>query len=166
MGNRTLAFDGPKSIIKTERIIRAFVSIAEGGTTPVLQKYNYGAFNTGSVANTFTAAPTTGGATTPFNKYAQGEAGVFSVARTATGLWTLTLQDPWHRLLYVRGHVRVAGGSTNIVSINENSTITNINAANQGIVGISLMSATATLADPTGPCIVCLKIEVSDATED
>lgn len=154
------------SLLKKERIIRAFITVPTG-TTPVLQKWNYGAFNTGTAANTLSAAATTGGSTTPYNKYAQGDAGVFSVARTATGLWTLTLQDNYRRLLHVSGDMSIAGGTANIIAVVENPTITNISAANQGIVGIALLSATGTLADPTAAAttLIRIKIELADATE-
>lgn len=144
----------------------AFVAVPSG-TTPVLQKWNYGAFNAGTSANTYSAAATTGGATTPFNKYAQGAEGIFSVARTGVGLWTLTLQDSYRRLLHVHGDMSIAGGTANIIAVVENPTITNIAAANQGIVGIGLLSATGTLADPTAAAttLVRIQLELQDSTE-
>ena len=154
------------TIQKRKVTLWAFVAVPTG-TTPVLQKWNYGAFNTGSVVNMYSAAATTGGSTTAFNKYAQGSEGIFSVARTGVGLWTLTLQDPYRRLLHVHGDMSIAGGLANIIAVVENPSVTSIAAANQGVVGIALLSATATLADPTASATTLLRIqlELQDATE-
>jgi hypothetical protein len=149
----------------------AFVTIPTG-TTPVLMKYNYPQMGqTGSPARTLTAAPTTGGGNTFPTRYAQGAEGVFSVARTGAGLWTLTLQDAWQRLLGVRGDHSIAGGTANIIQVVENPTITVMNTAVGGgfcsVIGIGLLSATATLADPTASAtsLIRIQLDLCDATE-
>ena len=99
--------------------------------------------------------------------YAGGSEGVFSVTRTGTGLWTVKLQDNYQRILHVYGVMSVAGGASNIISVTENSTITNLAAANGSVIGVGLQSATATLADPVAAAttLVRLFFILGDATE-
>lgn len=153
------------TIQKRKVTLWAFVTVPTG-TTPILQKWNYGAFNTGSTVNTYTAAPTTGGSTSQFTKYAQGAEGIFSVARTATGLWTLTLQDSYRRLLHVSGDMSIAGGTANIIAVVENPTITSFASSAQTVIGIALLSSTATLADPTAAAttLVRIQLDLCDST--
>lgn len=156
------------SLTIQKRFVTLFAYVAvPTGTAPVLQKWNYGAFNTGSTANTYTAAPTTGGSSSQFTKYAQGAEGIFSVARTGTGLWTLTLQDPYRRVLHVGGDHSIAGGTANIIAVVENPTITSLTSSTQTVIGIALLSASATLADPTAGAtsLVRIKIDLGDSTE-
>ena len=77
--------------------------------------------------------------------------GVFSVARTAVGLWTVTLQDAYQRLVGLTGHLSLAGGAGNVVAIHENTTITNMNSGSpaRSIIGVAFLSATSTLVDPS-----------------
>jgi hypothetical protein len=142
----------------------AFIAVPTG-TTPVLQKYNYPQLGVGG--RTLSAAPTAAAPLGFPQSYAAGSEGIFSVARTATGLWTLTLQDNYQRLLTVSGAHSIAGGTTNIVMVTENPTITSMSTANGSVIGIALLSATATLADPTAGAtsLVRIKLELQDATE-
>jgi hypothetical protein len=137
------------------------------GTTPVLQKYNYPTLGAGPNARTLTAAPTTGGGSGFPTRYVQGAEGVFSVAKTGTGLWTITLQDQFQRLLALTGNHSIAGGTANIIAITDNPSVTNMTATGGSVIGVALLSATATLADPTASAtsIVRLIIDLADATE-
>lgn len=149
MANRTF-IDVSNSLVKGE--VRLYAAILVTGTTPSLLKWNYPSMApASSIARTYTAALATGGSAGFPLQSAQGSEGVFSVARTATGLWTVTLQDAYQRLLRVSGHQTIAGGTANIVQVAENSTITNMNSGSpaQSVIGVALLSATATLADPT-----------------
>jgi hypothetical protein len=151
-----------------KRVASVWAEIAvPTGTTPVLQKYNYPTLGAGPNARTLTAAPTTGGGTGFPTRYVQGAEGVFSVARTGTGLWTLTLQDQWQRVLAISGNHSIAGGTANIVAITENTTLTNMTAVGGSVIGIGLLSSTATLADPTASAssIIRIRIDLQDATE-
>jgi hypothetical protein len=151
----------PKRVV----LITANVAVPTG-TTPVLQKYNYPVL--GSGGRTLSAA-TVG--TTPLGfpqNYQSGSEGIFSVARTGTGLWTITLQDNYQRLLIAFGSLSIASTAVhNIVEVAENPTITSMSSANGSVVGFKLLSATNTLADPTADAstVVRLVMLFADATE-
>lgn len=167
MGNRYY-IDKSYSLAKGEvRLYAAFT--ANEVSSPTLLKWNYPQMGQGSTApaRTYSAAPTTGGAATFPTAYAQGAEGIFSVARTAVGLWTVTLQDMYQRLLDMHGWISVAGGAPNIVAIHENTSITNLASGTppRSIIGISFMSATATLADPTTASRVQLCFTLQNNTE-
>lgn len=140
------------SLVKGEVRLYAAFTAAELAS-PTLLEWNYPQMGQGTTApaRTYTAAPTTGGAATFPLTAAQGAEGIFSVARTAVGLWTVTFQDGYQRLIDLHGYVSVAGGSTNVVAIHENTSITNLMSGTppRAIVGVSFLSATGTLADPT-----------------
>lgn len=149
MANRTF-IDKSYSLAKGEVRLYAAFTAAEAAS-PTLLEWNYPQMGMGTTApgRTYTAAPTTGGSTSFPTQYVQGAEGVFSVARTAVGLWTVTFQDAYQRLLGLYGFISVAGGAPNIVAIHENTSISSFNTGTRSVVGVSFMSATATLADPT-----------------
>jgi len=161
MANRTFQEDW---FAIPKRMASIFGIFSVSGTTPSLQRWIYRSLQAGN-AGTYTAAPTTGGGTGFPNRYQQGTEGIFSVARTGVGLWTITLQDQYQRVMNVTGSQVIAGGAANIIAFAENSSITNMSAAGGSVVGVSLLSATATLADPTSGSIIRLQIDLNDATE-
>ena len=166
MADRTF-IDKSYSLVKLERRIYCAVSVGAAGAV-TLQKWNYPVFGMGTNKQTYTAAPTgtvTASTGNYPNRYQFGSEGVLSVTRTATGLWTVLMQDSYQRLVGLAGYISVAGGLSNIVSINENTTITNMNAAGGSVIGISLLSSTATAADPTSGHVVKLALTFADATE-
>lgn len=167
MANRTFTQDH-YTVIK--RDVRLYCTVAVGAAGAVtLQKYNYPTFGGGANARTYTAAPLPG--TVPSGsgayplQYTAGSEGVFSVTRTGTGLWTVKFQDNYQRMVGLYGYVSVAAGASNIVTITENSSISNIGAAGGSIVGVAMLSSTATVADPTSGHIVNLTFVLADATE-
>lgn len=161
--------DKQYSVIKREVRIYCTVSVGAAGAV-TLQKWNYPVFgSTTSPASTYTAAPVlaappAGTASWPA-MYQGGSEGVFSVTRTGTGLWTVKFQDSYQRLLNVTGHVKVAAGASNIVAIAENSTVSAVQTAGGSVVGVALLSSSATVADPTSGHIVNLVFTFGDATE-
>ncbi len=162
MANRT--FDRSLfTIQKRVAMLWAIVGVPSG-TTPVLQRWGYGTFGTGAG---YTVAPTTGGGTGFPTRYAQGAEGAFGVARTATGLWTITLQDQYKRILDMTVNMAIAGGLSNIIAVGENTTITNLQATGGSVIGVTLLSSTATAADPTAGAstLVKLTFTLQDATE-
>ena len=159
--------DKSYSLLKGE--VRLFAALTSLETTPyvTLLEWNYpGLAPPAPAARTYTAAPTTGGGPAFPLQAVQGSEGIFSVARTATGLWTITLQNAYQRLVDLHGYISVAGGAPNIVAIHENTTITNMNSGNppRSIIGVSFMSATATLADPTVGSRVQLVFTLQNST--
>lgn len=150
--------------------VYAVVNVGAGGSLTTtgngLQQWNYPSLGqVGSVSRTYSAAATTGGTATWPSRNAQGEAGVFSVARTAAGLWTVTLQDTYERLLGIAGYSTLAGGLSAIVAYNANSTITNMAATGGSVIGVALCSATATALDPASGEQICLHFTLSNASE-
>ena len=139
------------------------------GTTPVLQKWVYptlGGASAGNAPRTYVAAPTTGGGTTFPTRYAQGFEGIFSVARTGgVGLWTVTLQDAYQRLLGLRIDMALAGGLGNVTDVCENTSVSNMNAAGGSVIGLTLLSAAGAAADPSAGSTVRVEFVLHDATE-
>lgn len=159
------------SVIKQPVSLWAHVQVGAAGSLAApngLQKWLYGAFQAGTqgtTINTYAAAAT---ATAPLGfpqNYSAGSDGVFSVTRTNTGLWTVTLQDTYIRLLSMAVHISIAGGLSNIVAVGENTTITNMRAANGSVIGVALLSSTGTAADPTSGSLVHLNFRLQNASE-
>lgn len=149
--------------------VRLFASFtAAEAASPTLLKWNYPQMGqTGTPYRTYTAATVgVGGPAFPLVA-ASGSEGVFSVARTATGLWTITLQDAYQRLIDLHGFISVAGGAPNIVAIHENTSITAMNSGTppRSIIGVAFLSATAALADPTVAARVNLCFTLQNNTE-
>lgn len=162
MANRT--FDRDLFTIQKRLISLWAVVGVPSGTTPVLQRWQYGSLGSSS---SYTPAATTGGGTGFPTRYSQGAEGVFKVTRTAPGLWTVELQDSYRRLLGLHADMAIAGGTANIVQCAENTTISNINAAPGSIIGVALLSSTGTPADPTAGAstLIRIRLDLQDATE-
>jgi hypothetical protein len=149
MANRSF-IDKSYALLKGETRLYCSVTVAAAGAV-TLVKWNYPSLApASSVARTYTAAPTSGGGPAFPLQAAQGAEGVFSVVRTAAGLWTVTLQDAYQRLVALDGFGSLAGGLSAIVKVAENTTITNMNSGTpaRSIIGVALLSATATALDP------------------
>lgn len=160
MANRTFDQNRLQLLKRTVEIWGIF---SVSATVPALQRWNYPQLGGGTNARTYTAAPATGGGTTYPTRYVQGADGIFSVARTGVGLWTVTMQDNYQRLLGLLVHQSLAGGLGTIVAINENTTISNMSATGGSVIGVALLSSTATAADPAGQ--VAIRFTFQDATE-
>ncbi len=165
MANRLLNRDRG-SILKGLVDIYATVNVGAAGAV-TLQQWNYPSLGQlSTVGNTYSAAPTTGGGNSFPNVYVQGEAGVFSVTRTGAGLWTVVMQDTYLRLIELRAFSTLAGGLSAIVQAAQNSTISNLaNQSPGSIVGVALLSATATALDPANGEQIVLKFTFQDASE-
>ncbi len=155
------------SLIKRRVDLFAAVSVGGGGAV-TLQMWNYPVFGTGPNARTYTAAPT---GSIPSNagnypgQYTVGSEGILSVVRTGAGLWTVRLQDNYQRLVGLSAYASLAGGLSAIVGVAENTTISNMAAAGGSLVGVALLSATATALDPASGEVVKLHFTLADATE-
>lgn len=151
-----------------KRIAHLWGVFSMSGTTPVLQKWVYpslGGASAGSSPRTYVAAPATGGGTSFPTRYAQGAEGIFSVARTGVGLWTVTLQDNYQRLLGLRVDMALAGGLANVTDIAENTTFSNMAATGGSVIGLTLLSGTGVAADPSNGALVRIEFVLHDATE-
>jgi hypothetical protein len=149
MANRSY-IDKQYTLLKGQVELYCAVSVGAAGAV-TLQKWNYpGLAPSSSAARTYSAAPTTGGGPAFPLQTAQGAEGVFSVARTATGLWTVTLQDAYQRLVRLAAYSSLAGGLSTVVAIHENTSITNMNSGTppRSVIGIALLSATGVAVDP------------------
>jgi hypothetical protein len=152
------------SLLKGVTLIRARILMS--GTTPLLQKFSYpnNAPNS-STLGVYANASTTGGGTTWPSQNQQGAEGVRSVARTGAGLWTFVLQDNYQRLLDIGWYETIAGGTANIVTVAENSSISSMSTAGGSTIGIALLSSTATVADPDATGSVTLTFILQNASE-
>lgn len=159
MANR-FSIDRYWSLLKGVTLIRARVLLS--GTTPLLQKWNYPTLNSGALGS-YANAATSGGGAGGFGD-AAGTEGVLTVARTGAGLWTVTLQDQFQRLLDISFHGSIAGGTSNILACHENTTISNMSAASGSILGVALLSSTGTAADPTASSSITLSFLLQNAT--
>lgn len=152
------------SILNGLTLVRARILMS--GTTPLLQTWNYGATapNAG-VTGSYGNASTTGGGVTWPSQDQQGAEAVRSVTRTAAGLWTIVLQDNYNRLLDLSVYQSLAGGLSTIVSIGENTTLSNLTSAGGSTIGVALMSSTATAADPATTTSVTISMLLQNATQ-
>lgn len=152
MANRRFEqFTGLGLLKKTVRLYCVF-SYASSGNTVTLKKWDYAA---GALA----AAPTATG----ISPYQTGDAGIKSIARNGTGIYTITLQDGYSRLLGVQylGTVAASGVST-VVAVGTWSTVT---SPSTGVIKVTLSSATATAADPADGDVITLAIDLQDSSE-
>lgn len=160
MSNRTLQ-QRNLTVIKGEVGVYCAVSVAAAGAV-TLQKWNYPTLGTGG--RTYTAAQTGTAALGYPQQYQAGSEGVRSVARTAAGLWTVTFQDPYQRLIGLSVYSSLAGGLSAVVAVHENTTISNLTAQTGGIVGIVLLSATGTAVDPASGERINLKFTFQETS--
>ncbi len=168
MANRTFDQDSFQLIHRMVHLF-ASVSISEAVTpVPVLQKWNYPTFGNpiaigGVAAQTYSAAPTAAGLPSGVaypRQYQSGAEGVLSIARTAVGKYTLTLQDPYQRLMFVDGYAAVASGTPVFAKVTDNVTITDMPG---NVVGLAFWDFAAAAVDPIG--MVRLHLILADATE-
>lgn len=163
MAERSFVLDRG-ALQKRMRDIYAVVSVGAAGAV-TLQKWNYPVFGQGPNVRTYTAASSSGGGTGWPSQYQQGSEGVKSVARTGAGLWTITLQDNYQRVLELDCFSRLDGGLSAIVHAAEDTTISNMTSTGGSIIGVALLSATATALDPASGEVVVLHFGLQDATE-
>lgn len=148
------------SLYKGLTVIRFRVLMS--GTTPGLRKFTYPTLNSGALG-TYAAAGSSGGGAGGFGD-AAGTEGVLSVTRTGAGLWTVVLQDQFQRLMDLSVYASLAGGTSNIVAIHENTTITDLSTAGGSTIGLALLSATATAADPDDTSSVTVTMLLQNST--
>lgn len=120
--------------------------ISFGGTgAPTLQKWN-------PTTQTYATAPST------------GWMGIVSVTRTGAGLYTIALTSSYQRLLGLQGFFSIAGGTTAIVAVANNSSTTAVTSGTAPVVAIACLSSTATAADPDSGSTLDLDITLQNST--
>ena len=147
--------DKQYSVAKKLVHLFADITVSEGGTpVPTLNRWNYGTFGSGPTVNTYTAAPTTPVPPSNSGNYASqfqiGSEGVMMVTRTATGLYTLRLQDNYMRLMGLGFFIAAAAGSSAVGKCNENTTISNLGAAGGSLIGLAFLDFAGAAVDPIG----------------
>lgn len=165
--------DSNFSLVK--RMVHLFctINVSEAVTpVPTVMKWVYPQLgqstNAGQTARTYVTAPAataipSGAGPWPL-QYTAGAEGVFSIVRTAIGLYTLTLQDPYQRMVGLDGYAAKAGGAPVFAKITENTTITNMASTAPGsIIGLAFWDFAAAAVDPIGQ--VRLMIVLADGTE-
>ena len=85
--------------------------------------------------------------------------GIASVAHTTTGVYTVTLEDQWYRLLAVRATVLKAGAATHVITPHAE---TNLNTTTKAVVLAATDLDTPALTDLVANDIVLLEIVVGN----
>lgn len=148
MANRNFQTDGASILKGVVRLYCTFTYTASG-TLATLKKWNYGAAG-GATPRTYSNAPTTTG----INNYQKGEAGILSVARTGTGLFTVTLQDKYQRVLACGfTTVSTSGVATDVVMALDATT--DVTAATPVIKLVFSSSSTTAAAPADGDQFLC-----------
>jgi len=131
-------------------VVRLWARVSIGATgAPTLSKWN-------PATRTYSSAPTTG--TGP---YARGAEGIKSIARNDVGVYTLTLQDTYQRVLGFKATFSNATGLPTIVAVGLWSAATDVTAATP-VIKFTTMSSTATAADPANGDVMQLEIELQN----
>lgn len=158
MGGRTLSKDQQNADKAITRLIVVVNVGAAGAVT--MQQWNPNP--NGANPRTYSTCPIS----TAYN--IGGFRGVWKVVRTGTGLWTVSLQNSYQRLLGLSAFSQFAGGLAAALTVACNSTNTNVNAQ-PGVgagptVGVAFLSSTATAADPGSGEQIVLNMEFQDTT--
>lgn len=138
------------SLVKGRVSLWARVSIGATGA-PTLSKWN-------PATRTYTSAPTTG--TGP---YAIGCEGIKSIARNDVGVYTITLQNTYQRLLALKATFSNSTGLPTILSVGIWSAATDVTVASAPVVKFSTLSSTGTAADPASGDIMQLEFELQNS---
>lgn len=159
--------DKQYSVAKKLVHLFADITVTEAVTpVPVLNRWNYGTFGTGPIVNTYTAAATTPVPPSNAGNYAAqyqiGSEGVMLVTRTATGLYTLRLQDNYMRLMGLNFFIAAAAGASAVGKLNENTTISDYDAPGGALVGLAFLDFAGAAVDPIGH--VRLHLILADST--
>jgi hypothetical protein len=165
MANRTFQ-EKTHGLVKRKVVLYAVVSVGAAGAV-TLQKRTFTA--TGATATA--ASSSLGAAPTSGVGYAYGDGGgIRSVARTGTGLWTITLSDSYQYLLGIA--IRQTSNATGLmtaagVGIVSGSTTPTTNTApgNGGVLAIALNDWAGAAVDPASGDTLTLEIVLGDATE-
>jgi hypothetical protein len=172
MANRSFQ-DMRYALVKREVTLYAAVQLSSSGTVIALQKWNYPALGQGAIARTYSPA-NVGAALTPQSgapwplQYNAGSEGVRSIVRTNVGLWTVTLQDNYQRVLMVNFLVQTAltAAGTQAQTVSLDGTVLNMGANGGSVLGVRFMSNSTTVAEPSvGNDLVLLKMDLADGTE-
>jgi hypothetical protein len=122
----------------------ATVNIGATGA-PTLQKWT--PVGISNATGAYSAAPTSG-ASGLNNNASIGEQGVKSISRVSTGVYLLTLQDSYARLLDFHCFFSNATGLPTVVYSGVWSVGTNVTTSTGGTIKFTTMSSSATAADP------------------
>lgn len=136
--------------------------------SPVLNRWNYGTFGTGPTINTYTAAATTPVPPSSAGNYAAqyqiGSEGVMLVTRTATGLWTLRLQDNYFRLVELNHFIAAAAGASTVAKVNENTTISDYDSPGGTLIGLALLDYAGAAVDLGAGVHLRLHLTLADSS--
>lgn len=172
IANRTFDQDSFQ-VIHRRVTLFCSISVSEAVTpVPTLQRWVYPTFGAATAGGVPTRAYTTAtapgvlptGAAYPL-QFQYGSEGVLTVARTAIGKYTLSLQDDYQRLVGLYAYAAVASGTPTFAVCTENTTISNYTGTGVpgSIVGLAFWDFAAAAVDPIG--MVRIVLELADATE-
>jgi len=168
MANRT--FNNQQTLTLYKRVVELYPIVTFGATgAPTLKKVQFTAMGATNVA----ASSSLAAATTTGVGYAFGDgAGTRSIARTGTGAYTLTLSDPYQRLIgfevalisNANGLISTGGFSAAIFA-STTSVTTNTALGNGGVITFILNNGSGAAADPNSGDTFTFCITLLDATE-
>ena len=123
----------------------ATVSVGAAGAV-TFQKFD-------PVANSYSAAPS------------GGWRGITSVARTAAGLWTITLQDSYQRCLGLSASFLVASGLPAAPQVALcTGSLNNVRSGTAATVQVQFCSSAGVAADPASGEQITLRIDLSNSS--
>jgi hypothetical protein len=163
MANRTFV---EMNMTLMKRVVNLYPVVSVGAAGAVtLQKRQFSAPGAGGVAAKFSlvAAPTTGVGYALSN----GE-GVRTVVRTAAGLWTMTLSDPYVCLLQISAMVQNATGLfTGVIPgiLNSSNVQANVGVGNGGVINLAINNGSGVATDPASGDLIYFNITLADGSE-
>jgi hypothetical protein len=95
-------------------------------------------------------------------RYAVGSQGIYTVARTGTGLWTVVLQDSYQRLLGVRFTTTSTSGVATVIAVAVDAT-SDVTSATAPTVALVFSSASTTAADPASGDKIDLRLTLQNS---
>jgi hypothetical protein len=166
MANRT--FNPQQYHLLYKRVVCLMPVVSFGGTgAPTLKKRQFTAAGASTVAasSSFISAPTSGVG------YVFGDGvGTRSIARTGSGAYTLTLNDPYQFLLGVEVmQVSNVGGTSTplapVVVSGSTTVTTNTATGNGGVIAFVMNNSSGSATDPASGDTYTFCITLVDATE-
>lgn len=142
----------------TKGMVNLQCRVLMSGTTPLLQRWQPPSISGGYGSYVNATAGAAG-----FGGVKGGAEGFTSITRTNTGLWTIVLQDNYQRIIDWQLGQQLVGGLATIGSMGINSTLTDLTTAGGSTIGVSLLSASATAADPADTTIITINFLLSNS---
>lgn len=90
--------------------------------------------------------------------------GVTSVARTAAGKYTITLQDPYNSMCSLSGMMQKASGTSGIATIELVAVSVGQTTSSPATIQIQTLDVTGAAADPASGSVITLAIRMNNSS--